>query len=418
MRSPVAIAERILCLAALPALGLGIYYSARVAAADALYRRNTPQALAQAVRADSGNAEYHQLYAEHLESSGLDPSHERETAALLSPLESRYWIDLGTLAEVRGDAAAAELYYLKAESVDRKFAPRWALMNFYLRRQQEKAFWEWTQKAMDRAYGDASQIFRLCWLMSSDAESIRKRIPPTAYLQSEYLRFLIEDQHMDAAEKLAGERAEKVAGAESPEFDRLLRYCDLTRGTRTASSLAVWNTLARRKLTPFQELDPRVGRIVTDEELRTAPIGHGFDWELPQAEGVSVTLESPSGLRIELTGEQAESVVILKQWMPVEKGRRYRIEYTYASVRDSLTDARMPSGVAFEIAGPVVDSPVSGAALRNDSGGETGVLEFTAAGSDSSVMAVELSLRYRRTPGTVRRPEKFTIERVISRPGS
>jgi tetratricopeptide (TPR) repeat protein len=414
----IRIAERLACLAAIPALGCGIYYSARVAVADGFYRLDTPQSLAQAVRADPTNASYHQLYAEHLESAGMDPAREREAAALLSPLDSQYWIDLGTLAEVRGDNSSAERYYLKAASVDRKFAPRQALMNFYLRRHDEKSFWEWTQKAMEMAHDDSSQLFRLCWLMSGDAESIRRRIPrQNDYLQLEYLRFLMEEGHLDVAESQARDRAERGPAA---EVSRLLQYCDLVRNSNTAGALAVWNTLVRRKLEPYRELDPRAGAIVTNGDFRAQPIERGFDWYLPEAGGVSVTLGASSGLTVELTGDQAEAATVLREWVPVSRGSAYSIQYKYSSEDEGLQESRQPSGLAWEIENAATGARLlRGADLKTGSSGDSGSVEFSTdspgiARDAASTVTVTLALRYQRTPGTVRRHEKFTIESVSS----
>ena len=398
----------------MPALGCAIYYSARIAVADSFYRQDTPESLAQAVKADPGNAAYHQLYAEHLESLGRDTVQERETAALLSPLDSHYWIDLGAEAEVHGDYPAAERYYLKAASVDRKFAPRWALMNFYLRRHEEGPFWQWAEQAMKMAYGDSSEVFRLCWLMTDDKASIARKIPQSDYLRLEYLRFLMSDGHLDAAVPVAQDAAERATPS---DVKLLLAFCDSAMTTNPGAAMRVWNVLSRRKLListngPFVPLDPDAGTIVTNGAFATAPIGMGFDWHLPNSDGVSVGMSGGSGVSVELTGEQPQAVTVLNQWIPVEEGRSYRIDYRYSADADGPLAAQQASGLAWEIENPLTGSLLArGENLKSGVNGAAGHVDFSA-GELSLAM---LSLRYERTPGTVRREAKFTIQKVASR---
>lgn len=409
------IAHRVACVIALPALGCAIYYSARVAVADSFFRQNTPESLAQAVEADPGNAAYHQLYAEHLESLGHDALKEREAAALLSPLDSHYWIDLGAAAEVHADYPAAERYYLKAASVDRKFAPRWALMNFYLRRHEEGPFWQWAEKAMEMAYGDSSEVFRLCWLMTDDKASIARKIPQTDYLRLEYLRFLMNDGHLNEAVAVAQNAADRAA---TPgDVSLLLDFCGKAMTAHPGAAMRVWNELSRRKLlistnAPFAPLDPHTGAIVTNGDFHAVPLEQGFDWRLPHSDGVSVSTSAGSGVSIELTGEQPQAITILSEWVPVEDGRTYRIDYQYSSEADGPLAAQQASGLAWEI-----ENPITGALLargENLKSGVTGAVDHFDFQTSGLALAT-LSLRYERTPGTVRREAKFTIQKVASR---
>src|SRR6266700_4375090 len=126
--------ERTACLLALPLFGLGIWFTVRLAIADAFFRQDTPESVARAVRLESGNAAYHDLLAEYIESEGQNPDGERQLAVHLSPLEASHWIGLGVRAEVEQDYPRAEKYLLRAAKVNLGFEPRWALMNFYFRR--------------------------------------------------------------------------------------------------------------------------------------------------------------------------------------------------------------------------------------------------------------------------------------------
>ncbi len=402
-----AIARRALCVALLPALGFAIYASARLSVADSDFRANTDQSVALAVRLDSGNAAYHQLNAEHLESAGRDPLPDREAAALLSPLDSRYWIDLGVLSEVRNDLPAAERYYLKAASVDHTFAPRFALMNFYFRRHQEAPFWRWAREALPMVYDDPSAVFRLCWLMTSDTESIRRLLPRTISLNNQYLEFLINDAHWDAAPPVARDLAARAA---PDDLGVLLDYMGRGMTRDTASVVEVWNTLSQRGLQHYAPLSPAEGAIVTNGDFRISPVERGFDWRLQRVDGVSLTL-SAAGLDVELTGEQPVAVTLLNEWVPIEPGRTYRIEYLYNGDPDDPASSRRPSGLAWRITHPVTTaviarSPDLDAAARD----ARGYFDFSAPAG-----VAMLSLTYERAPGTVRRKTRFTIRKVASR---
>ncbi len=396
--------ERGICALLVPVALLGMYRSYRLAAADDRYRLDTPESLAQAVRIEPGNAEYHQLLAEHLESSGLDPRRERETATRLSPLESRYWIDRAAMEEAKADFPAAEKYYLKAASVDKTFGPRWALMNYYFRRHEEGLFWKWTREALPMAYGDVTPAFRLCWLMTDDAEAIRRLIPATESMRMQYLQFLMDDEHWEATGPVAREVAEQV----SAEQLNVVNDCVSRLIVRnTGAAMGIWNTLSRRKLQNYGPLNPAKGAIITNGDFQTAPIERGFDWRPARTDGLSLTIGS-EGLNVDLSGDQPLAVVVVNEWIPLEPGRRYRIEYSYSG--ESAETGKQDSGLGWRVTNATGAVIARSEDLREARNAE-GDLEFTGG----ELTAATLSLVYERAPGTVRRPEKFTIHRVTAR---
>src|SRR6266700_8425208 len=138
----------------------------RLAWADWLATVNTPESVAEATRLDPANATFHGLLAEHQEASGKDPKPELKTAASLSPAESRYWARLAFRAETEHDDGAAEKYLLRAAEVDRMFALRWSLANFYLRRGDAARgdmdkFWQWLGKSFEMAPPELGALFQV-----------------------------------------------------------------------------------------------------------------------------------------------------------------------------------------------------------------------------------------------------------------
>jgi hypothetical protein len=79
------------------ALGLASYWALRLAHADCLARRDTPEALPRAVKAAPGNAEYHAWRAALLEQAGEDAGAVAalEAAVALNPRYWSAWIELG-----------------------------------------------------------------------------------------------------------------------------------------------------------------------------------------------------------------------------------------------------------------------------------------------------------------------------------
>lgn len=404
--SPRLIAERIGCLAALPLLAAAIYSTVRLAAADAAFRANTTESLASAVRLESGDADYHELFADHLEADGRNSDPDREIAARLSPFESKYWIGLGIRAEVTGDQARAEKMYLHAAEVDRMFVPRWTLMNFYFRRQDQAKFWVWAKRAFEMGFGDQTAAFRLCWLMTDDPRVVEQVLPSGKEIRREYLDFLIDTRRFHDLSPVDREFAEAADASDAPS---LLYYCERTLIGNPRSSLDVWNTLCRKGLEPFSAISLRKGSVVTDGDFHIPPIERAFDWRIPIVDGAQVaTLESGPGLGIQLNGDQPEDCVILLQYIPLSPGRDYRMSYEYSS-----TTAAPNSGLTWEIVDPVSNMPVARTNdLRLTGDAVSDQTTFTAGESGSG----RLTLHYKREPGTVRHEESLLLRRIAIEP--
>jgi hypothetical protein len=265
------------------------------------------------------------------------------------------------------------------------------------------------------AYDDPSAVFRLCWLMTSDPDFIRRLLPQPIALENQYLEFLINDAHWDAAPPIARDLAARVG---PDETGVLLDYMGRGMTHDTASVVEVWNALSKRGLQHYAPLSPSEGVIVTNGDFRISPLERGFDWRLTRADGISITLSAApggSGLDVELTGEQPVSATLLSEWVPVESGRAYRLEYVYSGDPDDDAAPRQPSGLAWHVTNPVsgaliARSPDLDSAARD----ARGQFEFSVP-AGVPVTTAMLSLRYDRAPGTVRRRTRFRIGKVSSR---
>jgi len=128
--------SRVVTVAALLMLIVASIYSIRLAMADAAFRKQTPEGVERALQLLPDRASYLLLRALQLDYDGVDSTVLLERAARVNPLSSAPRIRLGLAAETRGDFAKAEAWLLDAARVDRQFEPRWALANFYFRRQR------------------------------------------------------------------------------------------------------------------------------------------------------------------------------------------------------------------------------------------------------------------------------------------
>ncbi len=397
----ISLLKRTLWLVGMSALLFAAYWSVRLAVADYFYRENTISSLSRAVALAGGDAEYHALLAEHLEGIGTDPDPQFLIAASLSPEDSRYWIRLGFSAESKGDYRAAERYLLQAASVNRKFDPAWALMNFYFRRGEADQFWRWADKALAMSYGDLSAIYRLFWSMSTDARLIRSHVPAKPQALASYLSFLEAENRGEAATETSRALAE-IAGLEQVPI--LLDYCDRSLDSHADSAVAVWDTLCLRKLLPLRALEPAQGRIIGDPEFTRFPRREAFDWLAIRNDEIAIgTADDSHGIHVRLSGNEPEDCVLMETTAPVRPGTRYRIIFDVKYDPDAVLE-----GVAWQVFAP---GRAGGALAASDfaKGGNAAPLEFACMASP-----VRLRLTYRRPVGTIRAKGGFTILSVRS----
>jgi hypothetical protein len=384
-------AVRLLWLLSLPFLAVAVWGTARFGRADYLARENTSDSLREAVQLDPGNADFRELFAEHLAEDGLDPTPELRVAVSLSPLNSHWWDRLGFQAESDGDYPRAERDLMQAVRVDQTFGPRWALMNYYFRRGNARQFWRWTKSSLDMSFGDLTNIFRLCWMMSEDEALIRSVMPARKEILTQYLNFLTTNGHLDAAAPIATHTAEL---ADSDDLQILTSYCDRSFGKGASAAETVWNILCRRKLLPFSELDPSAGHIVTNGDFRVEPTQIGFDWRAPSVEGAYV-VSDPGGMTFKLSGKQPEDCILLFEPVPLSPGHEYRLSYKYRSRSEDTL-----SGLSWSVKS--LDAPDTILSTSPDltASGDWTTAQFTfAAGTHS---AANLIFHYKRPLGKVR----------------
>ena len=381
-----------------------MWYSLRLALADAEFRENTPSSIKRAVSLAPSNASYHELLAEHLEAAGQNPDSELDIATELSPRESRYWIRRAFRAELERKYQESEHYLLQAGAVDRGFDPRWALMNFYFRRGDLPQFWKYAREAMERSYGDRDAIFRLCLAANDDPAATREILPARRDILFSFFTYLMKQGRLDDAAKVADEFSSKPQPEEGPA---LLDYCSRRMSRDPASVLRVWNGLCAAHLVPFPALLPDKGLVVTNGDFEVQRSVGGFDWKYSPDPSISISpSDTNQGLSIQLNASQPDRIALLEQEIPLTPGKQYSIEYSYR-----LSEPSDDSGLHWAIF-PVDTASATELALSPTFAGEDWQNATMTFRADHE--AARLVLIYRRALGTVRWKGAVQIRSVKS----
>jgi hypothetical protein len=378
-----------------------------MAIADHYYAEDTADSLKAAIRLEGGNADYHALLAEHEEGNGHSPQPQLKEAIELSPLTSRYLIRAALRAEVDQDFSAAEDLLTRASKVDRKFAPRWALFNFYFRRGSDTGvwptgFWSSMNSALEiSSPEDSAAVFRLAWDRTSDPQEIRAHLSGSTKVQKQYLLFLMDTGRLIPAGEVATNLSTRLDESDVP---LLVRYCDRASREDTKAAIAVRNTLISRRLVSGTPLQPENGFILTNPNFAPANPRTAFDWRIPSIDGILVNqAEDGHGIAVSFSGEEPEDCMILSQLMPVITGREFEIQYRYSS---SGTVVR---GLRWEVSGAsgmLAASPE----LATETDGAQGQVAFKADGPWA-----RLVLHYQRPLGTMRAEATIVIRGLTGR---
>jgi tetratricopeptide (TPR) repeat protein len=363
-----------------------LYWSVRLARADALSRTGSSRDAARAVELAPFNAEYWLRWADLADASGERAAGAFEQAEALNPELASVWIRAGLDAETSGNYPRAEYCLLRAARVSRQYEPRWTLAGFYFRRLDAGHFWIWAKSALEWSYGDRRPLFDLCWRITQSPQVILDRaIPPRREVQREYLMYLLSAQRFDAAETVGRIFIEN--GPAPGDRDCLLFYVNaMLDAHRWDNAVSAWNALSHRGTGAAASLNN--GNFSAD------PLQSGFDWRIPATAGVSAFRQtSPPGLDLTFTGRQPERCEVLQQFVSLRPRATYRLLFEYQ------TSGIAPgTGLQWRIF-----NPMNGTEVRTDSphlaNGQwtSSVAEFTAPPGSPVVL---LALTYVRASGS------------------
>jgi len=265
-------------------------YSLRLAYAEIVFRRDTPDSVQRAIWLD--RAAPPSRYFERL--AELDSEHAdrwlRE-ALRLNPRLSSAWIELG-----------AESDLLEAARVDHRYLPAWTLANFYFRADNEQAFWPWARRAADLAYDDPRPLLQLANRLDPDALGVIARLGGGDRVMRAELDSLAADGRMDAGQRVARVLLERGSPDDQP---RLIEMTERQiQAGNAAYAVELWNGVSAQK----------------------PPTGVGFGWVVPSVEGVA-TEWKPDQLTLSFSGAQPETCSLLER--VVASTEPYRLSFEY-----------------------------------------------------------------------------------------
>ncbi len=355
----------------------------RLAVADTISRRGTPESVTSAIgwTWPTPAAELEQMLAE------ADPARATEAyqrAVGVNPRASAAWIDLGLLEERDGHLPSAEQALRQAAIVDHQLLPAWTLANFYFRRADQRQFWQWADRSAALTYDDFRPLLGLCDQFETDPARMLAHFQDPRRLRQHYLDFLIGEKRLDAAQQVA-----RGMSGERTNDPLLIDLADRQlRAGNARSAIEMWNASSG-----FSPIEPSDGRILTNGDLARAPLNLGFDWRLGQVPGIAQTWR-PSELTFTLSGSQPEACVLLEQAIYLVR-RPFRLRFDYTTGRTS------PTGIHWaldNVEGPPIDASSQ---WRPGS--------FTLPRADG---LKSLKLFYRRDPGTTRTQGRLEIRNL------
>jgi hypothetical protein len=135
--------------------------------------------------------------------------------------------------------------------------------------------------------------------------------------------------------------------------------------------------------------------LLVNGAFAVAPTSQGFDWRLPEVDGVSAASEeSPGGLRLTFSGRQPERCETLVQYVPVQENRQYKLTFRYRT-----SGIAAATGLAWRIADR---NSGNGLGEGRDLSAEEEVQAQVSFDTPPGCRLARVSLLYQRSLGTTR----------------
>jgi tetratricopeptide (TPR) repeat protein len=279
---------------------LGIWSSWSLARADLLFKQDTGESVRAAIRSAPDAWPYYMRLAQ------LDQAHSNELlsdALRLNRYNTDADIELGLQYEAARDFGRAEKSLLAAFDVDHTYLPRWSLANYYFRRDNVPAFWQWARSAAEMPAEDIGPLFVLCGRVSADPATITAAIlNGKPELIHQYLAFLLAKDQLAAVAGVA----QQLVSSGNEDSDRSLLFTAVNRlvaANDVTSAVGLWHFLIERRWVAADDTLPNNG------EFARVPLPVSFDWSLADYSGLH-SWPGPSGLETEFSGSQPEDSTI------------------------------------------------------------------------------------------------------------
>jgi hypothetical protein len=393
------------CLLIATALA-GCIYSLLLARAQYLFEKDNGASVAGAVKLVPYNSDYVARLA------AWTPREKMlllQRAVQLNPFDSQSWIQLGLYSELQAkDYASAERDYLKAADVNHMYLPKWTLANFYFRRGNETQFFRWAKETLSITPYSPDPVFTQMWLISSDPTRIAASVPDRPQALLRYAWFLMNNNHYPSIPPVVQRLVERT-GSTYPRIwgrdDMIAAIEDrLLAAGHDQEALQIWSTLCQAGW--ISQTVPNPASPITNGNFRLPFYPHGFGWMPVESPGVSTShYTDQASIRFELSGDQPEHVVLLRQFVPVAAGGVYTL--SWHAVSDNLPS---PSGLAWHL------QPISAKMSAMESGD---LLDSQNAhwqlDIPDGVHLCLLTVEYNRALGTVRTRGSIVVSSVAMR---
>jgi len=383
----------------------GCYWAIRWALADYEARNLSRSGIEYALRLAPGNPQFYVRLAQADPTQALSAM---QRAADLNPLRSSVRIEFARAAEDHHDFRGAERSLLRAVQLDKTFAPRWLLAEYYARRHDEARFWPAARDALATSYDDITRLFDLCWNFAPEPRIILDRaVPNRADVLRQYFDFLLAKNRLDAADAIAN-RVMRDAGPDT--VPSLLGYCErLLQTNDSTRAVETWNAMITKRLLPYPALAVAQGRSLTDGAFEKPFLGIGFDWRVSAVGGVFIRYGdgSSSPLRFNFSGKQPESCELLTEWAPVEPARRYQFVVRYST--DGVND---DTGIKWRVMDVKTGADLllgAGHVIASDRKERAETYKFL---TPAQARLIKLVLAYDRALGTVRIEGSLSLRNV------
>jgi hypothetical protein len=378
-------------------------YAVILARAGYLFHEDTAKSVPAAVALVPYNSEYVARLAAWQPAQRVALLHR---AVALDPCDYQSWIQLGLISELQEqNIAQAERDYRKAAQVNHMFLPKWTLMNFYFRRQNQSEFFRWAKETLAITPYSSDPVFAQMWLMTQHAPAIAAAIPDRARILVQYAWFLSNNRQFPAIPPIVN-RLVATAGNSDPHAwgrddlvaaieDRLLASADVN------GALQVWASMQRGGW--LHESIPSPAHPITNGDFAAPLYPHGFDWQIDSTPGATVdNFPDEKALRITLSGDQPESCLLLRQYIPLDPGRSYHLQWS--ATAGQIED---PRGLTWHVRPVGIES-------HNDlsSGDIVGAANSWDFRSPARVNLCLLTLEYARPLGTVRARGSVSLRSV------
>ena len=362
---------------------IGIWSSWHFARADYLFQKDTEESVHSAIRLEPDGWEYYMRLAQfdRVDASGL-----LETSLRLYPYDAQADIELALKYESKEDFTDAERLLLNAYAIDRTWSPRWALANYYFRRDDFPKFWVWARSAAAMPSDDIGALFELCWRVSPDPERISAAIlNEKPEMIRQYIGFLLAKNQLQAVANVAPH----LVNSGDPETDLPLIFSVVNRLVASNdgnSANALWHQLMRQH---WVEAD---NTLPNNAGFARKPLPVSFDWSIPGYPGLR-SLSGPLGLETEFTGTQPEECYVAEQAVVLTPGN-YSMNYVYQT-----SEIAAGTGLEWQIIDVKSNTILARSPALSSDEMKNSAMGFSVPSGSSVVL---LRLAYRRVVGTPR----------------